>query len=105
MSRRRTARAESAGARGEALAARWLRQRGHRIAARNLRTVHAEIDLLVRRGRTWIAVEVKARGDHPAPERAVDAARLQRLERALLALARHLRPAPRALRIDVVSVR
>jgi sugar transferase (PEP-CTERM system associated) len=105
MSRRRTRRTESLGARGEALAADWLRRRGHRIAARNVRTAHGEIDLLVRRGRTWIAVEVKARGDHPAPERTVDGERLLRLERALLALAAHLRPLPRALRIDVVAIR
>jgi putative endonuclease len=100
----RSPEARSGGA-GEALAAQWLVDRGFRLEARNLRTRHGEIDLLLQRRRTWIAVEVKARRDHPAPERTVDAERLDRLQRALLALAPHLRPRPRLLRIDVVAVR
>ncbi len=93
------------GAAGEQLAAEALRRAGYVIVARNLRTVHGEIDLLVRQGRHFAAVEVKARADHPAPERFVDADRLERLSRALVALAPHLRPRPRSLRIDVVAVR
>lgn len=96
---------ERSGAAGERVAAELLRWLGHAIHARDLRTVHGEIDLLARRRREWIAVEVKARADHPAPERLVDDDRLQRLERALTALAPTLRPLPRALRIDVVAVR
>jgi len=107
MSRRRsTARPDQqAGARGEAIAAAWLRARGFRIVARNLRTVHGELDLLVRRGRDYAAVEVKTRTDHPAPERAVHADRLQRMTDNLLALANDLRPRPTSLRLDVVAVR
>lgn len=96
---------EASGARGEQLAAAGLAATGYRLVARNLRTRHGEIDLLVRRGRTWIAVEVKARADHPAPEACVDAAQLDRIERTLRALAPLLRPRPRALRVDVVAVR
>src|SRR5262249_56822193 len=92
------------GARGEDLAAAYLRRKGFRVLARNLRTVHGEIDLLVRRRRLYAAVEVKARADHPAPERLVDAGRLDRMARALLALAPELRPRPRALRLDVIAV-
>lgn len=90
---------------GESLAAEWLRRRGYRIEARDLRTRDGEIDLLVRRGRDWAAVEVKARQDHPAPERTVEGPQLERIRRALLALAPHLRPEPRRLAIDVVAVR
>lgn len=97
--------AHRSGRAGERLAAAGLRAAGYRIEAQNLRTEHGEIDLLVRRRRTWVAVEVKARADHPAPERLVDAERLDRLQHALLALAPHLVPAPRELRIDVVAVR
>ncbi len=93
------------GADGERLAAAVLARAGYRVVVRDLRTTAAEIDLLVRRGRTWIAVEVKARTDHPAPERFVDAERLGRLQRALTALAPSLRPVPAELRIDVVAVR
>lgn len=93
------------GAAGEALAAVGLQRAGYRLGGRNVRTAHGEIDLLVRRGRCWIAVEVKARRDHPAPERCIRADQLDRLARALQDLAPHLRPRPRALRIDGVSVR
>jgi sugar transferase (PEP-CTERM system associated) len=92
------------GASGEATAARALAAAGYRVEGRNVRTTHGEIDLLVRKRRVWIAVEVKTRTVHPAPERCVEPAQLDRLERALRSLAPALRPRPRALRIDVVSV-
>lgn len=97
--------AHRSGRAGEQLAAAALAAAGYRIAARNLRTDFGEIDVLARRGRTWIAVEVKASADHPAPERLVDAERLDRLTRTLRALAPVLHPAPAELRIDVVAVR
>ncbi len=93
------------GRRGEALAAAALAASGYVVAARNVRTRAGEIDLLVRAGRTWIAVEVKSRADHPAPERCVRADQLDRIERVLASLAASLRPPPSELRIDVVSVR
>jgi sugar transferase (PEP-CTERM system associated) len=94
-----------AGAAGEDLAAAGLRRAGYRIAGRNVRTKVGEIDLLVRRGRCWIAVEVKSRTGHPAPERTVRGEQLDRLAGALRALAPRLRPRPRELWIDAVSVR
>ncbi len=93
------------GAAGEAAAARYLRRRGYRIEAANLRTRQHEIDLLVRRWRTFVAVEVKTRTRCAAPEAAVTEDDRQRLAAALLALAPQLRPVPRQLRVDVVAVR
>ncbi len=100
-----TSSAARSGRRGEALAAAALAAAGYRVEARNLRTHAGEIDLLIRRGRDWAAVEVKARADHPSPERLVDGERISRLSRALTLLAPLLRPAPRSLRIDVVAIR
>jgi sugar transferase (PEP-CTERM system associated) len=97
-------RSPRSGASGEAFAAKALAAAGYRVEGRNVRTTHGEIDLLVRKHRVWIAVEVKTRTCHPAPERCVEPAQLDRLERALRSLAPALRPRPRALRIDVVSV-
>ncbi len=90
---------------GEDWAARGLLATGARIVGRNVRTRHGEIDLLIRRGRTYAAVEVKARAAHPAPERLVTRAQLDRLERALQDLDATLRPRPSTLQIDVVAVR
>jgi sugar transferase (PEP-CTERM system associated) len=92
------------GSAGERLAAAALARAGLRVVARNVRTRHGEIDLLARTGRTWIAVEVKSRSGHPAPERCVVAAQLDRLATALVELAPRLRPRPSRLRIDVVAV-
>lgn len=93
------------GDRGEALAAAALRRTGWRILAHHLRTRGAEIDLLVRRGRTVAAVEVKSRSSHPAPERTVRSDQFDRIEHALRELAPAMRPRPAVLRIDIVSVR
>ena len=93
------------GAQGEALAAEFLRRAGYSIEAQNLRTKDAEIDLLARRRRLWIAVEVKTRREHPAPERCLEPAQRARLVRALSALAPVLRPSPSGLRVDVIAVR
>ncbi|MFN7670614.1 MAG: YraN family protein [Planctomycetota bacterium] len=87
------------------MAALALQGAGYRVVGRNVRTTAGEIDLLVRRRRCWIAVEVKARSHHPAPERTVRAEQLARLAGALRALAPRLRPRPRELWIDAVSVR
>ncbi len=49
------------GAEGEARAANYLRRRGYRIAARNLRLAGVELDLVLLRGGTAVFVEVKTR--------------------------------------------
>ncbi len=50
------------GAAGETIACAFLAARGYAIVARNLRIGRVELDVLARRGRTWIVVEVKWRG-------------------------------------------
>lgn len=49
------------GRNGEALAARYLQERGWRILARNFRSGHKEVDLIARRDSVIVFVEVKAR--------------------------------------------
>lgn len=48
---------------GEDEAARYLRLRGYRILARNFRCRLGEIDIIARRGRCLVFVEVKQRRD------------------------------------------
>ena len=93
------------GKHGEDLACRWLQQRGYRLAGRNLALPSGEIDILVRRGCHWVAVEVKARRNHPAPERCVTKRQLDRIEAGLWSLSSLLRPRASKLQIDIIAIR
>ena len=103
--RRRAPRPRAAGRSGEDAAASWLAAHGFHILARNLRTRVAEIDILARSGAVLVAVEVKTRSCHAAPELTVTARQLQRQQAALRALASTQVPRPQRLRVDVVAVR
>ncbi len=61
MTRETRRRAYGRGRRAETLAAWWLRLKGYRILARGFRVASGEIDLIARRGRVLVHVEVKAR--------------------------------------------
>jgi putative endonuclease len=65
----------------EQAAALWLRLKGYRVLARNLRLPMGEIDIVARRGATLVAVEVKAR--RARAEEAITLAQRGRIERAL----------------------
>lgn len=95
------------GAEGEARAARFLARRGYRIVERNVRVGGVEVDLIARRARVAVFVEVKTRrgGGFGAPEEAVDRHKQARLVRAAVAW---LQTGPgwvRRVRFDVVACR
>jgi putative endonuclease len=71
----------SRGAAAEALAARFLEQRGLTIVARNFRTRRGEIDLIARDGGTLVFVEVRLRGSasHGGAAESITAAKRARL--------------------------
>jgi putative endonuclease len=91
---------------GEDRAAAWYRARGYEVLARNWRCRDGELDLVVRRGRTLVFVEVKARrtdrfgtpAEAVTPRKQV---RLRTLARRYLEIAD---VGPCALRFDVVSI-
>ncbi len=68
----------------ERLAARHYRLRGYRILAANARAGGHELDLVVRRGRRLVFVEVKerAREGYGGPVGAVDREKRRRVRRA-----------------------
>lgn len=89
----------------ESLAAMLLRVKGYRILARRARTPAGEIDLVARRGRLFVFVEVKTRRE--GADEAVTARQRARIARAAEAwLARAGRhgalPADFAARFDVI---
>src|SRR5258708_24446258 len=56
------------GVRAERRAAWFYRLRAYRVVARNVRSRHGELDLIVRRGGTLVFVEVKGRQSLTAGE-------------------------------------
>jgi putative endonuclease len=98
-------RAERRGHRAERLSIWLLRLKGHRILARRFRVPSGEIDLIARRGRVLVAVEVKARAAFDTAADSISAHQRRRIVRALehfLARHPHLRALDR--RFDVVMV-
>ena len=85
MSRTRDHRraAERRGKAAELLCLWHLRLKGYRILARRYKTPAGEIDLIVRRGATLAAIEVKARADFDAATEAVTRRQQQRITRAI----------------------
>lgn len=83
---RRSARGTAAHRRGqwaERLCLWHLRLKGYRVLARRYRTRVGEIDLIVRRGRTVAAIEVKARPDDSRAAEAIQQKQRGRIARAL----------------------
>jgi putative endonuclease len=101
---------------GEDLAASHLTRLGFSTLARNVRTRHGEIDLIVFDGKALVFVEVKTRSagfggrpvrpdQEPLPWlRPRQRARLRRLARSSLSHARDERPSARTIRFDAVGV-
>lgn len=95
--------AEGAGRRGEALAALFLQLKGYRVLSRRLKTPVGELDLIVRRGKTTVFVEVKARSFSHQQDAALYAVNRKRIVRAAQYwLIRNPRHAEDELRFDVI---
>jgi putative endonuclease len=101
---------------GEDLAAQHLDRLGFATIARNVRTRHGEIDLIVFDGCTLAFVEVKTRLERSPGRRLAPAeqplallrprqrARVRRLARAWLSGSSHTRPTARTIRFDAIGV-
>ena len=70
------------GRRGEALALLALRLAGFRILARDHRAAPGEIDIVARRGRLLVFVEVKTRADFATAAESLPARQRRRIARA-----------------------
>ena len=101
----RRTRALKQGRRAEAYA-RWvLRAKGYRVLARNFRHPLGEVDLIVRRGRLLIFVEVKFRANRDTGPYVVSPAQWWRISAGASGLvARHPHYAGRFWRFDMFVV-
>ena len=97
--------AERAGRRAERAAEWLLRLKGYRIEARRYRCPAGEIDLVARRWRTVVFVEVKARPRREAARLSVTKANWRRIARAAeVYQARRLNTMTALVRFDLVTV-
>lgn len=95
---------ERAGRLAEAATAVWYACLGFRPLARRFRTPRGEIDLVARRGRLLVFVEVKLRADQTAAAEAVSPRGRRRIvEAARWWLAKHPAHARYTMRFDVVT--
>lgn len=93
------------GARGETVAAWFLRLKGYRIVGRNVRTPLGEIDIIAKRGDVIAIVEVKARPTLREAMEAVTPTAQRRIANAAdLWLGRQKDAAGLSLRFDIIAV-
>lgn len=97
--------ADRRGRRAETIAAWRLRAQGYAILARRLRTPRGEVNLVARRGRTLVFVEVKARADLTAGQWALRQFDLRRVGRAAETLTARYGRDCTTVRIDAIIVR
>jgi putative endonuclease len=98
-------RADRAGRLAETLCALSLRLRGYRILDRRFRTPVGELDIVARRGRALVFVEVKARASLALAAESIAARQRYRVERAAGAyLALHPQLAQLDARFDAMLV-
>jgi len=87
----------------EKIAAIYLRFKGYKVLKHRFKTPVGEIDLLVRRGKTLVAVEVKNRPTLEEASLALSTFQQRRIERALLYYLTG-KSSPLDLRFDVVLI-
>jgi putative endonuclease len=101
---------ESVGARGERVAAKWLKAQSYKVIGRNIHVGVGEADIvcLAPDSRTVVIVEVKARiaasEGGPRPERNVGIKKQQKLRLVTNAIVNKYGYQSRPVRIDVVAV-
>jgi putative endonuclease len=91
------------GAQGESLAAQWYEDNGYEILDRNWRRREGEVDLIVRRGKTVVFIEVKTRSSDrfgSGAESVLDA-KQRRIRRLAARWLSELTPASGRARVEV----
>lgn len=94
------------GKRGEALAWNFLRKQGYSLLEKNYRTPFGEVDLIARKGKVLVFIEVKTRRDHRfgAPAEAVDWRKRQKLIQVAQNFLQEKGLENQAARFDILSI-
>ncbi|MDP2743825.1 MAG: YraN family protein [Dehalococcoidia bacterium] len=94
------------GALGEKLAQDFLKKRGYRILATNVRSREGELDIVAEKGRCLVFVEVRTRNSRSfgTPEESVTSAKRDKLVGLALAYMQDHPPHFPDWRIDVVAI-
>ncbi|QCI78985.1 YraN family protein [Hankyongella ginsenosidimutans] len=96
--------AERWGRRGEDLACLWLCLKGYAVLARRVATPVGEVDIVARRGRTTVFVEVKARPSLDQAAAALTPRGMARVCRAAQLLAARYGTNADFMRVDAILV-
>lgn len=96
----------STGKHGEALANAYLQQRGYAVVGTNWRCKCGEIDIIARKGETWVFVEVRTRHADSTTEafESVNARKQTRLQTAVHLYLEQHQLENVTWRIDVIAV-
>lgn len=91
---------------GEQCAARYLRQQGLRILARNIRTPRGEIDIVAMENKTLVIVEVRTQSNDAtkSPEQSIHAHKKRSVLHAAHWFARTRKLTHLPLRIDLIAI-
>ncbi len=91
---------------GEDVAAAWYASQGYEVVARNWRCRTGELDLIVRRGPTFVFCEVKSRRTTAfgAPQEAVTHEKRQRIRHLAARWIQDSKVRPVEIRFDVAAV-
>ncbi len=94
------------GASGEEAVAAWYESRGYEVVERNWRCREGELDLILRRNRTFVFCEVKTRSSDAfgAPVEAVNRAKQIKLRHLAARWLADSPTRPTEIRFDVASV-
>ena len=94
------------GAKGEKLAARFLKRKGYKIVQRNYRCKLGEIDIIAKQDKTLVFVEVKTRqtAEFGPPQYAVTAAKRRQISRVALSYIKYENLMEQSCRFDVIAV-
>ncbi|MEW5805451.1 MAG: YraN family protein [Patescibacteria group bacterium] len=93
---------------GEQIAADYLKKQGYKILARNFKTKLSELDLVAKKGRVLVFVEVKAGATNQNffPEEHFNKAKIKKLKKAIeiYLISEKIKLEKQAIRLDLVAI-